>query len=216
MNGIYIYNKWTRFQDLRHWKENKNLDGCAACTACKGVQRKRQQARTKHLIDQARCKHCQSQCAFLYALTPDTRISKSRNSCCIAMRYIWFYDPGKSLTSESPMLLSETNIFPRCFSSINVQWGTLDQEQILHCSKTHSLPNNVKKAAPGCLFLYLWLPTDNFQSLTCQSSIEQSATVLSLVLQVISTKFFSQKHLTNSLWFLICFQPKANVQSNHK
>lgn len=162
------------------------------------MERERQQARTKHLIDQALCKHCQSQRAFLDVLTPDTRISKNTNSCCIAMSSIWFYDPGKTLTSESPMLLSETNVFPRwqCFRPIYIQWGTWDQEQILHCSKTHSLPNNVEKAAPVCLFPF---PKDNFQSLTCQSLTEQSATVLSLILQkATSSKSFSQKHLTNS------------------
>lgn len=108
---------------------------------------------------------------------------------------------AKLLTSESPMLLSETNIFPRwqCFRPMYVQQGTLDQEQISHCSKTHSLPNNVEKAAPVSLFPYLWLPKDNFQSLTCQSLTEQSATVLSLILQkATSPKSFSQKHLTNS------------------
>lgn len=100
------------------------------------------------------------------------------------------------------MLLYETNIFPiwQCFTFIHVQWGgTSDQEQILHCSKTHSPPNNVKKAAAGCLFPYLWLTMDNFQSLTCQFLTEQSATVLSLDLQVvISSKSFFQKHLYHS------------------
>lgn len=193
-----IYNKWTQLQDLRHWKEKKNVDGCVACTARKGVQRKRQQARTKHLIDQALCKQCQPQCAFLYVLTPDTTTLKNRNSCYIAVSSTWFYDPGKTLTSKSPMLLSETNTFPRwqCLSFIHVKWGTLDQEQILHWSKTLSLPNNVKKAAPGCLYPYLWLATDHFPSLTCQFLIEQSATVLSLVLQKVS----SSRSFFKNIW----------------
>lgn len=178
------------------------------CTACKGVQRNRQQARTKHLTDQALCKHCQSQCAFLYVLTPDTRTSKNRNSCYIAVNSIWFYDPGKILTPESPMLLSETNLFPRwqCFRFMYVKWGTSDQEQILHCSQTHSPPNNTKKAAPGYLFPYLWLVMDNFQSLTCQSLTEGSALFYPLFCRrlALPSLFFKNiwptLHLISELW----------------
>ena len=64
-----------------------------------------------------------------------------------------------------------------------VQWVSLYQEQILYCSKTHSLPNKAEKAARNCLLPCLWLPVHNFQSSTSQSLTEQLATVLSLVLQ---------------------------------
>lgn len=118
---------------------------------------------------------------------------------------IWFHDPGKTLTSDSHMLRSETNVLPRwqCLRHVRVQWWSLYQKQILYCSKTHSLPDKADKAAPDCLLPYLWLPMDNFQSSTFQSLTEQSATVLSLVLQKATSSkskalCFPQGDLTNS------------------
>lgn len=73
---------------------------------------------------------------------------------------IWFHDAGKTLTSDSTMLLSETKVLPRwqCFRQTGIQWECLYQEQILFCSKTHSQPNKAEKAVCNCFLLYLWLP----------------------------------------------------------
>lgn len=118
---------------------------------------------------------------------------------------IWFHDSGKTLTSDSPMLLSKTKVLPRwqCFRHICGQWGSLYQEQILYCSQTHSLPNKAEEAAPNCLLPYLWVPMDNFHPSTSQSLTEQSATALSLVVQKATSSkskalCFSQGDLTNS------------------